>query len=109
MVRMMTEKYISLARVKELLEKDKESRGLLVTQNAALEHAQAVTSLTADDTEKLIEELRGVSVVNDYTAVKIADVLPRFPVDLRAIFSKERVNLEPESIDQILEIVAKYL
>ena len=106
---MMVENYVSLARVGELLENDKEARGPLVTQNAALEHAQAVTSLTADDTDNLIEELREISVVTDYTAVKIADVLPRYPVDLRAIFSKERVNLELESINQILEIVAKYL
>ncbi len=105
----MAEKYVSLAEVREMLHADKESRGLLVTQNAALEHAQEVTYLSAEDTMNLIEELKGVSPVNDFTAVKIADVLPEFPVELRAIFSKERVVLEPETITEILEIVAKYL
>lgn len=105
----MAEKYVSLAEVAELLAGDKEDRGLLVTQNAAMEHAKTVSLLSVKDTKALIEELKGISPVSDFTAVKIADVLPKFPVDLRAIFSKERVNLEPETIKEILATVAKYL
>ncbi len=105
----MAEKYVSLAEVGKLLAADKEARGLLVVQNAAMEHAQAVSRLSVEDTDNLIEELKGVSPVTDFTAVKIADVLPKYPADLRAIFSKERVVLEPEDIKEILEIVAKYL
>ncbi|MGI6471749.1 MAG: RNA polymerase Rpb4 family protein [Candidatus Methanomethylophilaceae archaeon] len=105
----MAEKYVSLAEVGELLTSDKEARGLLVVQNAAMEHAQAVSRLSAEDTRNLIEELKEVPLVTDFTAVKIADVLPKYPVDLRAIFSKERVVLEPEDSRTILEIVAKYL
>ncbi len=105
----MAEKYVSLAEVAELLASDKEDRGLLVTQNAAMEHAKIVSLLTVEDTKALIEELKEIPPVSNFTAVKIADVLPKFPVDLRAIFSKERVNLEPETINKILATVAKYL
>ena len=41
--------------------------------------------------------------------VKIADTLPRFPVEVRAIFAKERgVTLSPDMIQQILDTVAEY-
>ena len=105
----MTEDYISLAEVGELLAADKEARGLLVVQNAAMEHAQAVSRISAEDTRNLIEELKGVSLVTNFTAVKIADTLPKYPQELRAVFSKERVVLEAEDTAEILEIVAKYL
>ncbi len=105
----MAEKYVSLAEVAELLAGDKEDRGLLVTQNAAMEHAKTVSLLSVEDTRALIKELEGIPPVSSFTAVKIADVLPKFPVDIRAIFSKERVNLEPETIKDILATVAKYL
>ena len=105
----MTEDYISLAEVGELLAADKEARGLLVVQNASMEHAQAVSRISAEDTRNLIEELKGVSLVTNFTAVKIADTLPKYPQELRAVFSKERVVLEAEDTAEILEIVAKYL
>ena len=38
-------------------------------------------------------------------AVKIADLLPEYPEDVRAIFSKERVTLDQDQIESILEIV----
>lgn len=105
----MAENYVSLAEVGELLAADKESRGLLVVQNAAMEHAQAVSRISAEDTKNLIEELKEVSLVTNFTAVKIADALPKYPQDLRAIFQKERVVLDDAETSQILEIVAKYL
>ncbi len=47
--------------------------------------------------------------VNDRIAVKIADILPKYPSDVRAIFYKERVEITPEDIRQILDAVAKYI
>ena len=105
----MTERYASLAEVADLLLSEKEARGLLVTQNIAMEHAQLVSQISADDAKKLIEELKEVSPVTNFTAVKIADIMPRFPTEVRAIFSKERVVLENETINNIVELVAKYL
>lgn len=105
----MTERYVSLAEVNSLLAEEKEHRGLLTLQNTSMEHAKVMSRISSEDSEKLIDELKAIPPVTDYTAVKIADMLPVFPVDLRAIFSKERVNLEPEAIEKILATVAKYL
>jgi DNA-directed RNA polymerase subunit F len=105
----MAERYVSLAEVNSLLAAEKGKRELLALQNASAEHAKVMSRLPAEDAAKLIEELKSIPPVSDFTAVKIADVLPKFPVDLRAIFSKERVNLEPEAIEKILATVAKYM
>ena len=41
--------------------------------------------------------------------MKIADILPKYPEDVRAIFSKERITLSNDQINQIIEIVGKYI
>jgi DNA-directed RNA polymerase subunit F len=116
----MTERYVTLAEVKELLEEVSESRKgtagmlededvLLASQKAALDHAQKVTKISLEDANKLIEEVSQLEIVTDAIAVKIADILPRYPEDVRAIFYKERVTLGKDEINQIIEIVGKYV
>ncbi len=108
----MPEQYLTLAEVRDLLTAEAESRGqesLLASQKHALEHAQAVCSISLDDANKIIDEVKKIDVVSDSVACKIADLLPKYPEDIRAIFSKERITLEPAQIQEILDIVAKYI
>lgn len=108
----MSEQYVTLAEVRDLLEAEAEIRGyenLLQSQKAALDHAQTVCSISLDQANAIIEEVKQIDIVSDAVALKIADLLPKYPEDVRAIFSKERVTLEPEQIKQIIEIVEKHL
>jgi DNA-directed RNA polymerase subunit F len=116
----MTERYVTLAEVRDLLEEVAESRKgtagllededvLLASQKAALDHAQKVSTISLEDANKIIEEVSQIEEVTDAIAVKIADILPRYPEDVRAIFSKERINLSSDKINQIIEIVEKYI
>jgi DNA-directed RNA polymerase subunit F len=116
----MTERYVTLAEVRDLLSEIAESRKgtagelededvLLASQKAALDHAQKVSTISLEDANKLIEEVSQIEEVTDAIAVKIADILPRYPEDVRAIFSKERINLSNEQINQIIDIVSKYI
>lgn len=105
----MSERYMNLAEIRDLLTEENEKRELLTSQKAAMEHARTVSTISADDAAKLIEEVSEIEGVSDYVAVKIADLLPQSSEDLRAIFSKERVTVETATFDKILEIVAKYL
>jgi len=115
----MTERYVTLAEVRDLLEEVAESRKgtagelededvLLTSQKSALDHAQKVTKISVEDANKIIEEVSALDEVTDAIAVKIADILPKYPEDVRAIFSKERVNLSNDEINQIIDIVGKY-
>ncbi|MBQ7621836.1 MAG: hypothetical protein IJV47_01405 [Candidatus Methanomethylophilaceae archaeon] len=116
----MTERYVTLAEVRDLLEEVAESRKgtagelededvLLASQKAALDHAQKVSNISLEDANKIIEEVSQIEEVTDVIAVKIADILPKYPEDVRAIFSKERINLSSDKINQIIEIVGKYI
>ena len=116
----MTERYVTLAEVRDLLEEVAESRKgtagmlededvLLASQKAALDHAQKVATISLEDANKLIEEVSKLEEVTDAIAVKIADLLPQYPEEVRAIFSKERITLSNDEINQIIEIVGKYI
>jgi DNA-directed RNA polymerase subunit F len=95
--------------VKELLTEESEKRELLTSQKSALEHAQKVSYLSAEDTRRLVEEVSALDIVDDRIAAKIADILPKYPNDVRAIFYKERIELTADRIQSILDIVAKYI
>jgi len=105
----MSEQYITLAEVRDLLAEEHEKRELLTSQKAATEHARVVCQLPVEDAKKIVEEVRAINGVTEYAAIKIADLLPEYPEDVRAIFSKERLNADPKTIDQIIEVVGKYL
>ena len=108
----MSEQYVTLAQVRELLEAEAEVRGydnLLQSQKAALDHAQTVCSISLEQANAIIDEVKQIDIVSDAVALKIADLLPRYPEDVRAIFSKERVTLEPQQIQQIIDIVEKHI
>ena len=42
-----------------------------------------------EDTKALIAELEELDFITDFIKYKIADILPKYPEDVRAIFSKE--------------------
>jgi DNA-directed RNA polymerase subunit F len=105
----MSERYVTLAEVKKLLLEESDKRELLTSQKAALDHAQAVSYLSVEDTQSIIEEVSKLDKVTDRIAIKIADILPKYPNDVRAIFYKERVELTADDIQEILDIVAKYI
>ena len=108
----MSEQYLTVAEVRDLLTAETEKRGpeaMLASQKHALEHAQTVCSISLEEAQAIVDEVRQIDVVSDSVAYKIADILPRYPEDVRAIFSKERVTLEQSQIQQILDIVSKHI
>ncbi len=102
-------KYLTIAEVKELLLKENENRELNGIQKAALMHAEEFSRLSAEDSRKLVEELMNLDFVDERHAVKIADILPVHPDQVRAVYAKEKMVLPPEQIKEILDIVAKYI
>lgn len=106
----MSEQYVSLAEVRDLLNAENEKRGELNTiQKAAMTHAQTVAKLSVEQANALIEELNALEFTTEVTSYKIADLLPKYPNDVRAVFSKERINLEESDVEKVISIVAKYL
>lgn len=103
------ERVVPLAEVKELLEKAEASRGeLTYEQKLALEHARRFARFTAARAKQLIDELMQNPKVDLVNAIRVADISPAHPDDVRAVFSKARVTLDDSEIQKILESVQKY-
>jgi DNA-directed RNA polymerase subunit F len=99
---------VPLSRVKDLLAGEAAQRTLPREASLALQHAELFVRLPAEQTEKLIAELRALPYVDAAVAVKLADILPQYPEEIRLLFSKERVALEEAQVTQLLEIVAHH-
>ena len=102
-------KYLTIAEVKEILTEEMKKRELNVYQKAALMHAEEFARLKSDEARKLVEELMQLEFIDEKHAVKIADIMPIHPDQVRTIYMKEKIVLPPEDIKKILDIVAKYL
>ncbi len=102
-------KYLTLAEVKDILREENEKRELNSLQKSALAHAEEFAKLSAEDSRKLVEELMQLDFVDERHAVKIADILPIHPDQVRVLYTKEKIVLPPEDIKKILNIVAKYI
>ncbi|HTP56244.1 MAG TPA: RNA polymerase Rpb4 family protein [Thermoplasmata archaeon] len=99
---------VPLARVKELLAEEATRRTLPREAALALQHAETFARLTPEATAKMIAELRTLPFVDAGLAVKIADVLPQYPEEIRLLFSKERIALDEPQVTRLLEIVAQH-
>lgn len=106
---MPMERYITLAEVKEILEAEAKVRELSNDQKIALDNATKVAKISGDDARKLVKELKDLEFISDPVAVKIADLLPTQPEDVRVLFAKERLILEKKQVDALLAVVQKYL
>jgi len=107
---MVEEKHLSLAEIKDLLDKEKTSRpSLSMEQGYAHQHATTFARVTPEQARKLVKDLAEIPMMSEFNAVKIADLLPTHADDVRAIFAKERFALSKEDMDRVLEIVRQYL
>jgi DNA-directed RNA polymerase subunit F len=99
---------VPLARVKELLVEEAARRTLPREASLAQQHAELFARLSAEATDRLVAELRTLPFVDAGLAVKIADVLPQYPEEIRLLFSKERLALDEAQVTRLLEIVAQH-
>jgi DNA-directed RNA polymerase subunit F len=100
-------RHVSLAEVKNLLEKEQKKRELTYEQKLALEHAKHFSQISLAKTKKMVSELMKIERITEPFAYKIVDILPMHPEEVRAIFAKERFTLEDKEIKKIIQIVEK--
>lgn len=104
---------VTLAEVKALLERERERRTeeeLTYEQKLSLDHATLFARLSLEQARELADKLRGTSPkMNETHVVKIVDLAPLHPDDVRAIFAKDRIQLDQGEIDKIIELVRGYL
>jgi DNA-directed RNA polymerase subunit F len=110
----LDEEFLTISEVKQVLEdveaeraldEDREMRYELAR---AVEHVNRFAHLDPEESRELVERLADLEKVEEPTAFKIADLLPRDRDELRAVFAQERYALDGDELDEILDIVAQY-
>ena len=71
----------------------------------ALDHVRLLSKIGSKEAQEIIDKVIDLEHVDEYYAVKIADVLPIHPDDVRSIFAKERFSLGRDEIDSIIDAV----
>jgi DNA-directed RNA polymerase subunit F len=110
----LDEEYLTAAEVKEELQSVEEQRAadedreLRYELARAIEHVNRFALLDAEESRELVERLKELDKVDDPTAHKIADLLPRDRDELRTVYAQERYSLSGDELDEILNIVAEY-
>lgn len=111
----LDEEYLTASEVKAYLEEVEadraadEERELRYELARAIEHVNRFAVLGPEESRELVEELAELEKVNEKTAHKIADLLPRDRTELRSVYAQERYSLSGEELDDILNVVAKYV
>jgi DNA-directed RNA polymerase subunit F len=99
---------VALAHVKQMLLDEAARRPLPREALLAQSHAEGFARLTIEATDSLVRELRGLSFVDAAMAVKLADLLPQYPEEIRLLYSKERLLLDEAQLAKLLEILAQH-
>lgn len=99
---------VPLAEVKRRLTEEASRRTLPREAMLAQGHSESFARLPPEETTKLLASLRELPFVDAAMAVKLADLMPQYPEELRLLFSKERVLLDEPQLTKLLEILAQY-
>ncbi|MFZ8830008.1 MAG: DNA-directed RNA polymerase subunit F [Candidatus Aenigmatarchaeota archaeon] len=104
----IAEQPVTFAEAKEIMEK-KSKKNLTYEQNNALEHLSKFAKLNEKDVKKLKEELSKIKKLKEEHIIQICNFLPATKDDLRTVLYKDYTLFEEHEINNILEIVKKFL
>ena len=108
------EEHLTTAEAKELLADVEQERALDEDREMpyelarAIDHVNRFATLEPEESRELVEELLEQEKVDEPTAFKIADLLPKDRDELRSVYAQERYTLSGDELDDILNVVAKY-
>ncbi len=109
------EEYLTIAETKDLLAGIEQKRSLDEDRELpyelarTIEHVNRFALLEEEEAADLVDELLELEKVDTPTAYKITNLLPQSRDELRAVFAQERYTLEGDELDEILDVVAKYV
>ena len=101
-------KPVGMAKAKKIMTSHEKKKELSYEQKLALEHLNKFTILSHENSEKFLDELSKVLRMSQETMIKIMDLMPQTPDELRMIFAREKFSLKDDEIKKILEIVKKH-
>jgi len=108
------EEHLTVSETKELLEtleveRAAAEREMHYVLARSIEHVNRFAELDAEEARELVDRLQEMEKVDEPTAYKIVDLLPRDRDELRSVYAQERYSLSGEELDEILQLLAEYV
>ena len=105
--RVIASKDVTIAEVSEILSQVKEEE-LGFEQSKTLGYANKFLKLSKEDSDEMMKEIMENDKIGRSKAVKIVDLMPKHPDEVKVIFAKETFSLDDKEISNVLDIVKKY-
>jgi len=101
---------VSLAEVKAMLEAAQKDRDeLAYEQKIALEHARRFARVDVETARRITKAvLEALPGVEEKFAIRVADLLPQHPDDVRGLFQKSRHEPSDAEVEKVLAIVDEH-
>ncbi|WP_255191740.1 RNA polymerase Rpb4 family protein [Natronobeatus ordinarius] len=109
------EEFLTISETKELLDDIEteraldEERELRYELARAIEHVNRFALLDVEEAQELVDELQELEKVDEATAYKIVNLLPQDRGELRALYAQERYSLSGDELDEILNVIVRYV
>ena len=103
------ERAITNEEARELLEKRAKEGEMTYEQKRSLEILRKFKKLDVKKAKELFEELKKIEKLREKQVVQIVNLVPEDKDDLRAILQREYSLFDENEINQILEIVKKFI
>ena len=100
------ETQLTLAEVKNILQKREKEGELSYVQRVTLDYANKMTSLNVQQARSLVKELINIGV-SESTAIQIVNALPEYKEELSVFLTGEK-NFTPEEIEAMLKKIKEY-
>lgn len=101
---------VTLAEVKSLLEKAQKDRAeLTYEQKIALEHAKRFARVDVKVAKAIAKGIQdAMPGIEEKFALRVADLLPQHPDDVKAIFQKSRHEMGDADVAKVLAVVDEH-
>jgi DNA-directed RNA polymerase subunit F len=103
-----SEKTITWAEVRKVLEKKEKEKELSYEQKNALDHLRKFSKISEKSAGEMAEELSKIERLKEKHITSIINHMPQELEDMRVLFANEVVNLSDEDKKKVISIVKKY-
>ena len=107
MVKVVSEKLLTLPQVAEILAREAKKRELSSVEAVTLEYARKFSKVDPGDAEKLFKELIKLGLPGEIAA-QVVNVMPRTEDEVRALLAPLSKGFTSEEVKAILERVNAY-
>jgi DNA-directed RNA polymerase subunit F len=103
-----SEKFVTWAEVKKVLEKKEKEKELSYEQKNALDHLRKFSKISEKAANEMTEELGKIERLKERQIVSIINHLPQEMEELRVLFANEVVSISEDEKKKIISIVKKF-